>query len=93
MALPNVAPTYQFIGGESQDGLIIGLTSASLLRFYGSASTPIARASLSATAAVATTAPSSTQVAFTITSAQVTDLIALANALRTALVNLNLVST
>ena len=93
MALPGVAPTYQFIGGESEDGLIIGLSSAQLLRFYGSASAPVARPALSATAAVATTAPSSTQVAFTITSAQVTDLIALANALRAALVSVNLVST
>lgn len=91
MALPNVAPTYQYVGGESEDGLIVGRHSSIPLGFYGG--TPVAKPALSATAAVATTAPSSTQAAFTLTSADTVALRDLANALRAALITLNLTST
>ncbi len=90
MALPNVAPTYQYIGGESQDGVIVGVTSALALGFYG-ITTPITQPTSANQAAVATTVPSSTQVAYTLTSAQQAGIITLLNQLRSDLVSLNLI--
>lgn len=92
MALPGVAPTYEYIGGKAADGLVIGVNSSVLLGFYG-ITTPVAQPALSAYAAVATTAPSSTITVFALTSAQQASLITLANGLRAALVTLNLAST
>ena len=90
MALPNVAPTYQFIGGTSGDGVTIGTTSSGLLGFYGLA-TPISQPTSSNEAAVATTVPSSTNVAFVLSSAQQTAIITLVNQLRADLVALGLI--
>ncbi len=90
MALPNVAPTYQYVGGESQDGVIIGVSTSLALGFYG-ITTPITQPTSANQAAVATTAPSSSQAAFTLTSAQQAGIITLVNQLRSDLVSLNLI--
>ena len=90
MALPNVAPTYQYIGGESADGVIMGTTTSGLLGFFGT-TTPISQPTNANEAAVATTVPSSTQVAYTLTSAQQNGIIVLLNQIRADLVALNLI--
>ena len=36
MALPNVAPTYQYLDGTMGDGTIFGQTSSSIIGFFGS---------------------------------------------------------
>ncbi len=90
MALPNVAPTYQYIGGESQDGWIVGTTTSVAGGFFG-ITTPVTQPTSANQAAVATTVPSSTQVGYTLTSAQSTAIITLVNQLRSDLVSLNLI--
>ena len=53
MALPNVAPTYQYIGGAQEDGVVVCKTSTLPLGFWGA--TPITKGS-TALATVAATA-------------------------------------
>ena len=86
MALPNVAPTYQYVGGEQGDGTIIGYNSAALQGFWGA--TPSAQVAFT-NAAVATTAASTAQAA-TLTSAQFAAVIALVNEIRAAMVSMGL---
>ena len=87
MALPDTNPTYEYIGGEFADGTIYGQTSASLQGWWGHA--PSVRVAFTQ-AAVATTAPSSTLAVFAITSAQTTDIIALVNEIRAAMIAMGL---
>ncbi len=89
MALPNTNPTYEYIGGAFGDGTVFGQTSASLMSFWGAS--PSVRVAFTQ-AAVATTAPSSTLAVFAITSAQTTDIIALVNEIRAAMVSMGLKS-
>ena len=60
MAAPNTAPTYQYIGGAFEDGVIVGRTSTSLVGLWGA--TPVARygaiTTVVATAPVASTSAS-----------------------------------
>ena len=85
MALPDVAPTYQYIGGESEDGMIVCATSARLMGFWGA--TPSARVAFT-NPTVATTAAGTT--ATTLTSAQYAGLIALVNEIRAAMISMGL---
>jgi len=41
MAAPNTAPTYEYIGGKFEDGVILGRTSTSVIALWGG--TPAAR--------------------------------------------------
>lgn len=85
MALPDVAPTYQYIGGEQGDGTIVAYNSAALLSFWGAA--PSARVAFT-NAAVATTA--GTTAVLSLSSAQYAGIIALVNEIRTAMVSMGL---
>ena len=82
MALPNVAPTYQYIGGEQEDGVVIGKTSASLQGFWGA--TPSARVAFSAASVSGAT------TATIVTSALVEELKALVNEIRASMVSMGL---
>lgn len=53
MALPNTNPTYQYIGGAFEDGIVVAKLSTQPLGFWGA--TPIAKGS-TALATVAATA-------------------------------------
>ena len=53
MALPNTAPTYEYIGGKFQDGAILGKTSTSVISLWGA--TPATQ--YGAITTVVTTAP------------------------------------
>ncbi len=87
MALPDTNPTYEYIGGEFADGTIVGKTSASLQSFWGAA--PSVQVAFT-NGAVATTAPSSSLAVFAITSAQTSNIIALVNEIRAAMVSMGL---
>lgn len=82
-------PTPQVIGDGSEDGTVLGASTTEKIGFYGLA-TPIVRPSGASQAAVTkTTTTTSTTTALT------TDIDAvrtLANALRSALVNLGLIA-
>ncbi len=53
MSAPNTNPTYQYVGGLFEDGLILGATSTALIGLWGK--TPVAR--YGAITTVVTTAP------------------------------------
>lgn len=95
MALPQTAPTIQFLGGAMGDGTVMGSSSASLLGFFGNA-TPVTQPAMSANAAVATTAVINSSISsscFGYTSAQATAIISLVNGIRAAGVSLGLWAT
>lgn len=56
MALPNTAPTYQYLDGAMGDGTIFGQTSSSIIGFWGSVTNqrPANIAQLSTTASTST---------------------------------------
>lgn len=87
MALPGTNPTYQYLDSTQADGTVLGRTSAGLIAFFGA--TPVAQPA-GTTAAVATTVASSTQVVYSLTSAQSAAIIALVNELRANMVTLGL---
>lgn len=87
MALPGTNPTYQYLDSTQADGTILGRTSASLVGLWGA--TPSAQVAFT-NAAVATTVASSTQTAFTLTSAQCAAIIALVNEMRASMVSIGL---
>ena len=87
MAYPNTNPTYQYIGGEFEDGTVLGRTSASLQSFWGA--TPSAQVAFT-NAAIATTVASSAAGAFAFTSAQANGIIVLLNEVRAAMVAMGL---
>lgn len=60
MALPQVAPTYQFLDGTFGDGTIFGQTSSSVIGFWGS----VTNKRPANIAALVTTASTSTSSAF-----------------------------
>lgn len=86
MALPDVNPTYQYIGDAFPDGSILARTSASLLGFWGA--TPSARVAWT-NATVATTAATSS-ASLSLTSAQYAGIIALLNEVRAAMVSMGM---
>jgi hypothetical protein len=76
------------------DGTRLGQSATDKVGFYGA--TPVVQVALSATPAVATTAPINSSISsscFGFTSAQAAAIIALANAHRAAFVTLGLAST
>lgn len=89
MALPNTNPTIQYLDAMFFDGTVLGQTTGALVAFYNA--TPTTRPTSANQAAVATTVPSSTQVAFTLTSAQQAGIITLLNQIRSDLVTLGLI--
>jgi hypothetical protein len=90
MAYPNTNPTYQYIGGESEDGVIVGISSSRKLSFYGT--TPaVVKPSGAAQAAVATGAATTGSAIYGFTSAQANGIITLLNQIRSDLVTLGLI--
>lgn len=80
---------------KTVDGTLLGQSSADLIGFFGLA-TCVAQPQLSAMAAVATTAAINSSISsscFGYTSAQAAAIVTLVNALRAALVTLNLAAT
>lgn len=86
MALPGVNPTYEYVGGQFGDGVVIGQTSASLQSFWGA--TPSAQVAFT-NATVATTAGTSS-ASLSLSSAQYTGLISLVNEIRASMVSMGL---
>ena len=83
MALPNTAPTYQYLGNSMGDGTVFGQTSSSIQGFWGS----VTNQRPANIAAVTTTASTSTSSAFGYTtSAQAEAIVTAVNLIITALV-------
>ena len=82
MALPGVAPTYQYLDGSNADGAILGQTSASLISFWGG--TPSARVAFSA----ASVSGATSATAFA--SAIIAELATLLNEVRASMVSMGL---
>ena len=89
MALPGVNPTKQYLDASFADGTVLGQSSGALVAFYNA--TPTTQPTSASQAAVATTVPSSSNVAFTLTSAQQNGIIVLLNQIRADLVTLGLI--
>ena len=82
----------QQIGNDNPDGIVIGQAAASVVGFYGA--TPVAQQASTAGAGVTTTVSISTTTTkwgFA-TSTQANEIIVMVNDLRTALVNLGIMS-
>ncbi len=83
MALPNTAPTYQYLGNAMGDGTVFGQTSSSIQGFWGS----VTNQRPATIATVTTTASTSTSSAFGYTtSAQAEAIVTAVNAIVTALI-------
>lgn len=94
MALP-LGSDQEVIGQSNTGGILLGKTSASLVGFYGLA-TSVAQPQASAYAAVATTAAINSSISsscFGYTSAQATAIITLVNGLRAMGVTLGIWAT
>ena len=83
MALPNTAPTYQYLGNAMGDGTVFGQTSSSAQGFWGS----VTNQRPANIAALVTTASTSTSSAFGFTTSTQAEAVTTAvNQIITALV-------
>ena len=89
MALPNTAPTYQFLDASFADGTVFGQTSSSIIGFWGS----VTNQRPATITQLQTTASTSTSSAYGFTTSSQPEAIATAvNAIIVALIAMGLIS-